>query len=386
MPLRQRLDRWVDHGLLDRPQADAILAFEGRQRHPSAMHAIAGLGGLAIAVGLVSIVASNWDVIPGAVKIGIDLALVGGLGLWLRRVYPVEGGHGERPSWLPETLIVVMYGLVLASIGLIGQVYQLGGETHVALATWTLLTALLVTRGHHGLLATVWAIGLVTTSGTWLAWLADRGDGFVETLALALVYWIPLASLLAGRWSWLRRVRPAFASVFQALGWAGLVGCGMLGTFAFYERTYDEDWIGIWPGLAGSVAATGWLWHRTSSAARHAIGGLLGACLVLSHIPLLVSPGDLDVVAAISFVGLWGLVALVAHRTGQLRLLNLATAVIGIRIVVVYFEVFGSLLDTGLGLVTGGLLTLGLVWIWARKRKDFAADVEERDGARGGTP
>jgi uncharacterized membrane protein len=38
---------------------------------------------------------------------------------------------------------------------------------------------------------------------------------------------------------------------------------------------------------------------------------------------------------------------------------------------IVYFEVFGSLLDTGLGLVTGGLLTLLLIWFWARKRREF---------------
>jgi len=62
----------------------------------------------------------------------------------------------------------------------------------------------------------------------------------------------------------------------------------------------------------------------------------------------------------------------VAHETEDARLLNLATAVIGVRILIVYFEVFGSLLGTGIGLVIGGVLTLTLVWLWIRLRQRFA--------------
>ena len=48
---------------------------------------------------------------------------------------------------------------------------------------------------------------------------------------------------------------------------------------------------------------------------------------------------------------------------------------IGLRILAIYFEVFGTLLDTGLGLVSGGALTLALVWLWTRKRKQFAREL-----------
>ena len=62
-----------------------------------------------------------------------------------------------------------------------------------------------------------------------------------------------------------------------------------------------------------------------------------------------------------------------------MSLLNLATAVIGIRILIDYLEVFGSVLGTGVGLVTGGMLTLGMVWLWVRKRREFARELEEGD-------
>ena len=99
-------------------------------------------------------------------------------------------------------------------------------------------------------------------------------------------------------------------------------------------------------------------------------------CLLLTYVPVVVSPGDLDLVAALAFIGLWVLVAYTAHQAGLLTLLNLATAVIGIRILIVYFEVFGSLLGTGVGLVTGGMLTLGMVWLWVRKRREFARELK----------
>ena len=72
--------------------------------------------------------------------------------------------------------------------------------------------------------------------------------------------------------------------------------------------------------------------------------GYFGVYL-LAYVPVVISPGDLDLVGALTFIGLWVLVAYTTHQAGLLHLLNLATAVIGIRILIVYFEVFGSVLQ-----------------------------------------
>ncbi len=371
----------MEAGLISPEQAERIEAFEqgkegggvGPGRRPMFVFAVAGLGGLAIAIGLVSIVASNWDGIPGSVKLGIDLVLVAALGwgVW----------HWERkgPSWARETAIVALFGLVLASIALVGQVYQLGGKAHEALTVWIGLTALLMSRARSGFAAALWVIGIQVTWMSWIVWFLDRHDwgafGFGST------YWAPLLCIAVGQVGWIRRARPRLASVLTAIGWSEVVIAATFGTFAFYDDTVREDWTAAYPAGLISALLAGWIMRKIpSSPAAVPARWLLGVCTVGYLAPFLVSPGGLDLVAALSFIGLWLLVAFVAHRRGDVRVLNVATAVVGVRILVVYFEVFGSLLDTGVGLVSGGLLTLALVWLWARKRRDFERELR-KEGA-----
>jgi uncharacterized membrane protein len=50
------------------------------------------------------------------------------------------------------------------------------------------------------------------------------------------------------------------------------------------------------------------------------------------------------------------------------------------RVLVIYFEVFGSMLSTGLGLVTGGLLTLLVAWLWHKQRSRLAGKMSAGEG------
>jgi uncharacterized membrane protein len=373
MLLERQLERWLSADLIDADQAGRIAVFEKERGRPLFLYAIAGLGGLAIAIGVVSIVASNWDAIPGRVKIGVDLALVIALGLavvWLEE-------HG--PAWAREVAIVVLYGLVMASIALVGQVYQLGGKAREAMAVWSVLTAVLMTRARSGFAAFVWLAGLQITYATWLVWLGGKSDDQMA-LALGAAYLAPIVAIAIGRSAWVRSIRPALARVFEAVGWAEIVLCASFGTFAFYEDTADEYWRWLGVGFVISAVLTGWVWTRIPDRRwGRPARWLLVTCLLLAYVPLVISPGDLDLVAALTFIGLWVLVAYTTHQAGLLSVLNLATAVVGIRILIVYFEVFGSLLGTGVGLVTGGMLTLGMVWLWVRKRREFTRELTAED-------
>jgi uncharacterized membrane protein len=363
MALEPQLKRWTDAGLLEAEQAQRILAFEQVRERPTLIYAVAGLGGLAIAIGIVSIVAANWDDIPGQAKIGIALALLAAGGVAVGRY------RTRWPLWLHETVLVVLYGLTLGSIALVGQVYQLGGSARAALSTWSLLTAPLMLLGSTGFVAVIWQLGLQATIAVWMSWLGEWPLN-AEGWALAGTSLVPWLLLSVGEAAWCKRLRPNYATTFVALAWVELVLCASFAVNAFYEDTQREPWNALWLGFAAAMGAMAWRWYQQRATPNVAAANwLLLGCLAGIYLPARLSPGDWDLLAALLFIGLWLLVALAAHRARYSWLMNLATAIVGGRILVVYFEVFGSLLDTGLGLVLGGVLTLLLVWLWWRTRR-----------------
>lgn len=371
MALERQLKRWMAAGLIDAGQAERIRSFEKRAARPTLLYAVTGLGGLAMAIGLVSIVAANWDVIPGRLKLALDLGGVAALSYGVLRW--IEGGR----AWLRETGILVLYGLVLASIALVGQVYQLGGSASVALGAWSLLTFLLMAQGRSTTVGLAWLGGLLATYVAALLELAERLPE-ASHLALLAAYWAPLVCIAAGRSRWLQRARPHYASVLRGAGFAQLVLSSSAATLGFYEgRRLDTGW--SWLGVAVSLAGTAWLSARSREApAGRASGWLLWAAFLVAHVPLVMPHGDWSVAAALAFIALWWMVAVAAYRAGRGALLHVATALIGLRLLIAYFEVFGSLLGTGVGLVTGGLLTLLMAWIWARKRRELERELPPR--------
>ncbi len=69
--LRSKLKTWQQAGLLSPDQADKILVFESATA-PSGTWILRGaamIGLSAIAIGIISLVASNWEQIPNEVKI-----------------------------------------------------------------------------------------------------------------------------------------------------------------------------------------------------------------------------------------------------------------------------------------------------------------------------
>ncbi|MEZ4450225.1 MAG: DUF2157 domain-containing protein [Nannocystaceae bacterium] len=379
----RKLVQWRDAGLLDDEAVAAILAFEARQhRRPVGLYVIAGLGALTIALGLLAIIASNWSAIPGGVKIAIDLVIAVGLAAG------IVAAHRRGIGWLREALIALDYGFILASIGLLSQVYHLGGATWQAMLLWSGLTALLVTRGESRGLATAWIVGLQVTYGFCLEAM-DAGTREYELFAFAVIPAAPLLCLLASTSRLVRARRPAFAAALAAIGWAEVVLLASVSTLAYYASPTYREALGaglvygmaIVGGLTALLAARAGALVDETPAAAAPLRLYLVAAVFLGYLPIFAQLRGLGLLGALIFLGEWALVAWYAHRSHQLPLLNLATAVIALRLLIIYFEVFGSLLDTGIGLVSGGLLTIGLAWLWARKRRDFAGEAARTDGA-----
>src|SRR5688572_13623523 len=198
MALERQLARWLSAGLITPEQAAGIRRYEAEQSRPTLLYAVSTLAGVAIAIGIVSVIAANWDAIPGHVKIGLDLAIISALS------YSFVWREQLGPRWLREAGLLVLYGAVLASIALLGQIYQLGGRTELALLTWSVITFPALLQGRSAGVGLVWLLGLeVTYFYLWLE-LTDHGTAS-EALVASTAPWAPLACLALGRSVWLQR-------------------------------------------------------------------------------------------------------------------------------------------------------------------------------------
>lgn len=381
MSFAKRLARWQAAGIIDAATAARIAAYERQAARPYLIYALGGLGALTIGIGLISLVAANWDELPRAVKLGTALLMLSGLSggiYWAKST-------GQR--WVKETLIVLQYGLTLASIALVGQTYQLGGQVWQALLFWTVVTAPLLWLGESAFVAVTFVAGSYTSLGFALVeWLDDSKipHAYAEAIALTVIALAPLKNLVLGQWSWLKTVRPAFAGAFWRLGWLSVVLLASGAQLGWYDSIGESDWKGASSGVGMAApvvvmlgVATAWSLSKLTawpdSIGLRSAQALLVYAVGSSVLPFWVPHPSIKVMAALGFIVLWALIGFCAFSLGHIRWLNLATAVIAIRIIIGYVELFGSLAMTGFGLIGGGLLTLGLTGLWIRKSKDFRA-------------
>jgi uncharacterized membrane protein len=360
MALDRKLEAWTAAGLIDVGAAERIRAFEDANDRPWTLWAVVGLGLFALALGIMLVVAANWDAIPDWLKLGVHLAATAATvaGVWF--------AFARERRWLAEGLLFVLAALVLAGIALHSQVYQLVGPTWQALLLWFGLVApaLLVagrTRltGYLLALMLLWLLGDIVFEHDSRDWL------FVHAVALAGPPLLILVSLLP---------RPAgeFANGLREVGIVAILGGASLAHFAWAEQISRLEAADMAIRLllsaivvAGAIAA-GRRWRRIPAALLlPLLAGPLAAVALAAAVPH--GDGWLPRFAgALAFAGMWGWVAAAAAASGWRTLFGIAVAAIAIRIFIVYFELFGTLATTGFGLILGGGLLIVLALGWRR--------------------
>ena len=375
MALQRQLDSWREAGLISEGQVAAILAHEQGRQRPWLLYSVAGLGGLAISVGILALVAANWAAIGPQLKLGLDLLVGLGLawGLW-RAV-----GRGQPLA--REVLLLLVYGWTLASIALVAQVYQLGGATWEALLTWSVLTAPILTFTEGRFTALAWLLGLNATYG--FVVVENLQHRIADEWSAGLLgFPVPVLLLLASSPALQARAQ-AVTRAAATLGRVLLFSCFAAAPQLFYLKLHAGDPQRSVPLVVSTGVEAALLVLAAPRLARllmadrreppplvaHLCRALPIALWLVVVLALEVEHGASGPAAALAFVVLWGGVAALGAAARLPRLINLATGLIALRVLVIYLEVFGSLADTGLGLIGGGLLALGLAWAWTRSRK-----------------
>lgn len=386
MSLQKKLLAWQEAGLIDGETRERILQHEHGRARPYALYIMGGLGVLAVVLGIITLVAANWDEIPRLVKMGMDLGLMTGLAWAI-----LHADERDRP-WVREMLLLLYVGLALASIALMGQTYQLGGKPWQALMVWTamVLPALLV-LGHRMVSAVAVVVAVDTTLVIALMEWMDRahvGERWEAFVVGCLVAWLPLGHAAAYGWPALRRWRADLARVAGGIGWPAVV----LGSFAaqhFWYAHIEIDRDG-WSGLAMVVPLVlglglwmGVLAGRGTSDRRLVLSYrvLLAYTVLAALVPVLLPHGRAGVLSAVSVIGYSAVLAWSAYLRHQIWLFNLATAAVALRVLIVFIELFGSMVDTGIGLIVGGILTLVIAGVWVRQTAPLRKQMRQPGGA-----
>ena len=254
----RKIALWHDAGLIDAGTRDRLLAYEAEHARPLVLWAIYGIGALAIGLGFVSVVAANWEDIPGLVRLSVHLALIAGL---LGLLFAREERLAVQSPWAVEALVFITAALGLTFFGHLGQVYQTSSPLWQPLAVWLALFApLLLLMGRS------WPAALAVLGGAvWCAWeyatgmtgygaVRDPGLGWLMWLAFVIacpVAFAPLAAALRARSDrpdfWRRLEQLALAYAVAGASFA----CAIASANAFGETALLREWASM--AVSGAV-------------------------------------------------------------------------------------------------------------------------------------
>ncbi len=363
MSLDRKLDAWIEAGLIEKATADAIRAHESAAERPTALWAISGLGLLALTLGIILVISANWDRIADWVKLSTHMALLcaaAAAAFW---------AAGQNRRWVAESALFLTAMLVLGGIALHAQVYQLTGPAWHALLLWLLLAGPALLVGGQTRLAGYLFAAMALLGPTGMA--IDTVDkGGIWRLAQGAAMAVPLALIALSLAK--QQLAPGFRLALRETGIIATLAAASIAHFAWASNiTAAQASDNALRMLAPATVAlfTAGLALRSTEFPRALVVPLIVAPVIAAALALAIPHPDhmlSRLVGVAVFIGLWAAIAQGAAASGWNALFAIAVAAIGLRIFIIYIELFGSLAATGGGLILGGGLVVGLTWLWNR--------------------
>ena len=389
--LQKHVQLWCEHSIISESDAQKILAFENSHYNRSwVSFGIAGIGVTAIVAGFLSVIASNWEIFGDTTKLG---------GYFLLQV--VAGAvflkHEQKKGLVREISLAIFALLFWAGIGLFGQVYNLSGTSWQTMLFWVFLALPATIYSNSRMLCSFWCVTVLATAIVWCIESSKGNLSHTDELSYYAVV-LTTATLLAafGLGAHMFRLRQAplrNASITWGLGFLLLIGT----TLADWKISLliDEHWQvgpeGNFP-LLGNVRSLLPTWAafgvavvaslnrpQVPSRVRKATAALLVAIALYISMPFILPlsamllPEAREILGAAAFIAVWGIAAVAAATASMKRLFEVASFVIATRFIAVYFQVFGTLSTTGIGLIISGGVIIGVAILWNRGRRAISS-------------
>lgn len=359
-------ERWEKAGIISAAQGAAITAYEKSRNGKKLVCGLAGLALLAIALGILAIVAANWVHLSGTIKIAAHLALNGAVACAMWKA------AREDKAMIREGATFLFFALNLTLIVLTGQVFHLQGNFAGAMAMWMLLsTPAVFLYGRTRLNAAPWTIAALVALGSNIEPLvrhAGETTQFLTVLGFGL--FTPLACLAMGQSQALKTARPQWSQTMNAMGAGLLIVLASTASLSWYADmprlmvdaiATKADYLAMTALCAASLAVVyGYaiLQNRPTRVADRTGMLFVTGSLLSMILPLMLMSNALDSFAAVHFIAYWSFLGYIGYRLGHRGLVGMAIIMVALRLIVVYLELFGSLLSTGFGLLGGGIVML----------------------------
>lgn len=368
MSIIKKIEQWEKEGIITSDQVTAIKAFEDNTKKPTLIYMILFLSAFCIGVGVISLIASNWKYIPASMKLTIDFALLASV------AYSIFFAEKNKKIFMKEAVILLYAILIIATIGLVGQIYHLKSNGYSAALFWSAMVAPMFYITRKSILPFIWFFVFNCAIFAWFVVNYPKAAEYLAMIAkqsdmLLSGYYIVIITLLATfvydkykekisyltkpiiAWSVISIIIPTVFLEFKS-SW--------LYMYRYNEAMVSPSLISLlMVGLFALIGAAFYLYKNHSSSYI-----FIAVALLIVFSSLIDASGQSKIVKAMSTFSMLGLLMTYAYKNHSPKLFNFAGGLVAFRIFMVYIQVFGSLLSTGIGLIISGVVLLLIAYTW----------------------
>lgn len=304
--LDKKLALWQQNNLISNEQSEAIKNFENKNNNSHIFYALLSLGIFIITLGLISLIAANWDEISDSVKLSAEFIFLFGLSGAAFMAY------NRSQKRIFEIEIFALFFLIGASVGLNAQIFQTTGTLNDGMILWAAFSIPLLWLSPKKQIPLFWVpIALVSLFGNYdfLLWLENIIEYMTETLGY------PLA---AG---------------------AVILCFGLLCTLFRYLQKKLSQPFALLSVLSGYCEFFIYFCALLALIAEFSLGMMI--------------------VSVITFALGCGYY----YYGNSKKLMNFNISMIGVCFFIAYLRLFSDLTTTGIGLIISGIVFLGLIFI-----------------------
>ena len=381
MRLKRKVKHWVADGLISAEQGDGICRYEGQKLHDKLFNSLRYAGYFAILLGVALVIASNWDVFGAYTKLFSHLAIntVLAFAVWKWRDNPERKG-------LREIAVYFLCGLTLTLLALIGQTFQLQGALRGLWTIWVaLISGFVIMIGKNPRIASLWCLALAVAIYLNAEILIDLTPEYLAFFScLFLATGGVLILYMFARSKILQKLNEEISDKLAVLcGVAAILG-GAAASFIFYEGSGDmiagldinvSLFYIILSLMVAAVILMTLTAHRLNR--ENDLIWVFAASAAFMFLPFYI-PFESAALAAMHFIAFMVLLGFIAAKSGHDVLLSLALFAVSARLFIVFLELFGSMLSTGVGLIIAGIVLSGIVKATLHVNKKIRREIDAR--------